>query len=120
MEPWGCLVTPNSDDEGVTVQCPTQGAAAMQSVVAAALGCGLHAVRIQSRRVGGGFGGKEYQQCNVLAATAVAARLTRRPIRMILSRSDDMLIKGGRHAFLGIDKTTFLQIQVEGSTKNQF
>ena len=58
MEPWGCLVTPHGDDEGVTAQCPTQGAAAMQGAVAAALGCGLHLVQIQSRRVGGGFGAR--------------------------------------------------------------
>ena len=101
MEPWGCLVTPHGDDAGVTAQCPTQGAAAMQSAVAAALGCGLHHVQVRSRRVGGGFGGKEYQQCNALAAAAVAARLAGRPVRMVLSRADDMLLKGGRHAFVG-------------------
>ena len=101
LEPWGCVVTPHGDDEGVSAQCPTQGTTFMQMAVAAALGCGLSAVQIQSRRLGGGFGGKDDQQCNILAATAVAARLLRRPVRTMLTRTEDMLQKGGRHAFLG-------------------
>ena len=50
-----------ADDHGMAVYCSTQHPSEMQLVVSHALGVQAHAVRVECRRMGGGFGGKESQ-----------------------------------------------------------
>jgi xanthine dehydrogenase large subunit len=76
-------------------QHPTE----IQHKVAEALGVPMNAVRVEVRRMGGGFGGKESQGNALAVACAVAARLTGRPCRMRYDRDDDMVITGKRHDF---------------------
>src|SRR5690606_8974827 len=54
------LAVPGEDDE-VTVHCSTQGPTETQHMIAHALGVPNHAVTVEVRRMGGGFGGKETQ-----------------------------------------------------------
>jgi xanthine dehydrogenase molybdopterin-binding subunit B len=49
--------------------------------------------------MGGGFGGKETQGNAIAALVALAARKTKRPVRMQLDRDLDMTITGKRHPF---------------------
>ncbi len=65
------LAVPGEDDE-VLVHCSTQGPSETQHMIAHALGVPSHAVTVEVRRMGGGFGGKETQanQCAALAAIA--------------------------------------------------
>jgi xanthine dehydrogenase large subunit len=67
--------------------------------VADALGLPMTAVRVEVRRMGGGFGGKESQANQLAIACAVAAELTGRPCRMRYDRDDDMVLTGKRHDF---------------------
>lgn len=76
-------------------QHPTE----IQHKVAEALGVPMHAVRVEVRRMGGGFGGKESQANALAVICAVAARATRRPCKMRYDRDDDMVITGKRHDF---------------------
>ena len=81
----------------VVVHSSTQHPTEVQHKVAHALHLPMSAVRVEVRRMGGGFGGKESQGNALAIACAVAARLTGRPCRMRYDRDDDMVITGKRH-----------------------
>lgn len=53
------------------------------------------------KRLGGGFGGKETRAVQLSSIIALAAHKTRRPVRCMLTREEDMIISGQRHPFLG-------------------
>ena len=75
----------------------TQHPTEIQHKVAHALHLPMSAVRVEVRRMGGGFGGKESQGNALAIACAVAARATGRPCKMRYDRDDDMMITGKRH-----------------------
>ncbi|ROU02470.1 xanthine dehydrogenase molybdopterin binding subunit [Histidinibacterium lentulum] len=77
----------------------TQHPTEIQHKVAEALGLPMHAVRVECRRMGGGFGGKESQGNALAVACAVAARATGRPAKMRYDRDDDFIVTGKRHDF---------------------
>ena len=102
------------EDGGMLVFSSTQHPTEIQHKVAEAIGLPMHAVRVETRRMGGGFGGKESQGNALAVACAVAARLTGRPCKMRYDRDDDMVITGKRHAFrisyrAGFDEDGHLQ-----------
>jgi len=98
LEGQAALALPQEDDEMI-VHSSTQHPTEIQHKVAEALGLGMHQVRIQTRRMGGGFGGKESQGNALAVACAIAARTTGRPCKMRYDRDDDMVITGKRHDF---------------------
>jgi len=77
----------------------TQHPTEIQHKVADAIGQPMHAVRVETRRMGGGFGGKESQGNALAIACAIAARLTGKPCKMRYDRDDDMIVTGKRHDF---------------------
>ena len=85
------------DDGGMLVYSSTQHPTEVQHKVAHALHLPMAAVRVETRRMGGGFGGKESQGNALALACAVAARATGRPCKMRYDRDDDFLITGKRH-----------------------
>lgn len=87
------------ENDGMLVQCSTQHPSEMQHVVAHALKLHSHHVTVECRRMGGGFGGKESQSALWAAAAAVAAKKSRRPVKLRADRDDDMLVTGKRHCF---------------------
>ncbi len=89
------------DDGGqVFVQSSTQHPTETQEVVAHVLGLSSHAVTVQCLRMGGGFGGKETQANPFAAVAALGALLTGRPVRVRLTRAQDITLTGKRHGFL--------------------
>ena len=88
------------EDDGWLVHSSTQYPAEAQHWVAHALGLSNHHVRIECRRMGGGFGGKESQAQHLCVWSALAARKFGAPIKLRLDRDDDMSITGKRHDFL--------------------
>ena len=76
-------------------QHPTE----IQHKVAEALGLHMNGVRVEVRRMGGGFGGKESQGNGLAVSCAIAASLTGRPCKMRYDRDDDFVITGKRHDF---------------------
>ncbi|KAJ4971106.1 hypothetical protein NE237_004205 [Protea cynaroides] len=74
-------------------QCPENA----QIVIAKCLGIPHHNVRVITRRVGGGFGGKAIRSLPVATACALAAHNLQRPVRIYLDRKTDMIMAGGRH-----------------------
>jgi xanthine dehydrogenase large subunit len=83
----------------MVIACSSQHPTEIQHKVAEALGVPMHAVRVEVRRMGGGFGGKESQGNHLAVACALAARATGRPCKMRYDRDDDFLITGKRHDF---------------------
>jgi xanthine dehydrogenase large subunit len=88
------------DENGqVFVQCSTQHPSETQEIVAHVLGLHAHDVTVQCLRMGGGFGGKEMQPHGYAAIAALGAKLTGRPVRLRLNRTQDMTMSGKRHPF---------------------
>jgi xanthine dehydrogenase large subunit len=88
----------------------TQHPGEVQHWVAHALGIDNHAVQVQTRRLGGGFGGKETQAGHLAVWAAVAAAKVKRPVKLRLDRDDDFMVTGKRHPFsyeytVGFDET---------------
>jgi xanthine dehydrogenase large subunit len=81
------------------VHCSTQHPGEVQHWVAHALGLQQHRVRVECRRMGGGFGGKETQAGHLAVWAAVAAHKMQRPVKLRLDRDDDFRITGKRHPF---------------------
>ena len=77
----------------------TQHPGEVQHWVAHALGLDNHAVTVQCRRMGGGFGGKETQAGHVAMWAALAAHRMKRPVKLRLDRDDDFMVTGKRHPF---------------------
>ncbi|MCQ4347237.1 xanthine dehydrogenase molybdopterin binding subunit [Pseudomonas stutzeri] len=99
LEGQACAVLP-IEDGGMLVHSSTQNPSEIQKLVARVLGVALHKVEVDTRRMGGGFGGKETQAAGPACLCAVIARLSGRPVKMRLPRREDMLSTGKRHPFL--------------------
>ncbi len=84
-------------EDGMHVYSSTQHPSEVQHKVAHALHLPMSAVRVEVRRMGGGFGGKESQGNWLAIACAVVASRTGRPAKMRYDRDDDMVITGKRH-----------------------
>ena len=76
-----------------SMQCPFY----VQKAVASALGCELNQARIVQTVTGGGFGGKEDAPSAPGAQVALLAHATGRPVRLILTREEDMAVMSKRH-----------------------
>lgn len=71
-----------------------------QKYVSRVLGLPMSKVVCKTKRIGGGFGGKETRSAFLAAAAAVPSYLLNRPVKIILDRDVDMMITGQRHSFL--------------------
>ena len=106
-------VLPQEQNQWV-VYSSTQHPGEVQHWVAHALGLDNHAVRVECRRMGGGFGGKETQAGHLAVWAAVAAHKLACPIKLRLDRDEDFMVTGKRHPFaydytVGFDDTGRLQ-----------
>ena len=81
------------------IHSSTQHPGEVQHWVAHALGLGSHAVTVECRRMGGGFGGKETQAGHMAVWATLAARKFRAPVKLRLDRDDDFMVTGKRHPF---------------------
>ncbi len=82
-----------------TVYSSTQHPGEVQHWVSHALGIDNHAVRVECRRMGGGFGGKETQAGHLAVWAAVAAKKLGQAVKLRLDRDDDFMVTGKRHPF---------------------
>jgi xanthine dehydrogenase large subunit len=81
----------------ILVHSSTQDPTEVQHVLARVLGCPDSYVTVETRRMGGGFGGKESQANQTAAIAALAAHRTGRPCKLRLDRDEDFVITGKRH-----------------------
>jgi xanthine dehydrogenase large subunit len=98
LEGQAALAVPGEDGD-MLVYSSTQHPSEIQHKVAGVLGVANHAVTVEVRRMGGGFGGKESQGNLPACAAALAAHLTGRPAKCVYDRDDDFVLTGKRHDF---------------------
>lgn len=79
----------------LTVWSSTQSVSRAQAYLAQALGLPMAKVRAVAPRIGGGFGGKSEPQTQIIAAHL--ARASGRPVRVTLTRAEDMTAMRSRH-----------------------
>ncbi|OYT93148.1 MAG: xanthine dehydrogenase molybdopterin binding subunit [Burkholderiales bacterium PBB3] len=81
------------------IHSSTQHPGEVQHWVSHALGIDNHAVKVECRRMGGGFGGKETQAGHLAVWAAVAAAKNKCAVKLRLDRDDDFMVTGKRHPF---------------------
>ncbi|HEX5085293.1 MAG TPA: molybdopterin cofactor-binding domain-containing protein, partial [Blastocatellia bacterium] len=98
IEPEAGLAVPNpaNPGEGVTVYCGGQIPFGDRSQIAATLNLPEDRIRVINCLIGGAFGGKE--DVSVQIHVALAAMITRRPVKMVLSRKESLIVHPKRHA----------------------
>ncbi len=101
MEP-ECAVAVYEND-GILLYSGSQGIYDDQREVAELLGIKKEKVRVQSKLVGGGFGGKE--DMSVQHHAALLAWITKQPVKVRFSRQESIIIHPKRHA-MEMDLTT--------------
>ncbi|KAM6576710.1 hypothetical protein CsatB_028547 [Cannabis sativa] len=119
METQTTLAIPDEDNCMVVYssnQCPEF----VHNVIAKCLDVPGHNVRVITRRVGGGFGGKAIKAMPVATACALAAQKLQCPVRIYMDRKTDMIMAGGRHpmkitynvGFKSDGKITALELEI--------
>jgi len=98
LETQGAIAYPE-DSGGVRVISGTQSPAGVQAIVARILGVPMNLVEIETRRLGGAFGGKEDQASGWAALASLGAVKTGKPVKLYLNRRDDMTSTGKRHPY---------------------
>jgi len=106
LETQVCLCIPGEAREMV-VFSSTQHPSETQTLIADVLGLRRNDVRVEARRLGGAFGGKETQANHTACWTALLSRHTKRPVKIRLNRDDDQRMTGKRHPFLNKYKVGF-------------
>jgi len=102
MEPECAIAVPVGDD-GLLLYTGAQSIYDEQREISSLLGISTEKIQVKSMLVGGGFGGKE--DMSVQHHAALAAWLTKRPVKVKFSRAESLLVHPKRHA-MEIDFTT--------------
>ena len=110
LEPECAVAYP--DEDGVMVLSTDQGAYDTQHEIMGMLGLSAEKVKVRNCLVGGGFGGKE--DVTVQHHAALIAYLTKRPVKVKLTRAESILIHPKRHPMemefaLGCDENGIIQ-----------
>lgn len=100
LETQACVVIPKPEDGEMEVFSCTQNPTETQAYVAQVTGVEANKIVSKVKRMGGGFGGKETRSVQLAGIVAIAAKKTRRPVRCMLNRDEDMVTSGQRHPFL--------------------
>lgn len=88
-----------NEKDHVKLFSSTQGPTALQSSAADIIGIPMNQVEVDVKRIGGGFGGKEDTPTIWGCLAALGAWVSRKPVKLILHRLDDMKMTGKRHPY---------------------
>ncbi|MDH3349390.1 MAG: molybdopterin-dependent oxidoreductase [Desulfobulbaceae bacterium] len=108
LETQGTYVFP-LESGNLKIHTSTQAPTHVQRMVARVLGTAMHRIEVDVIRIGGGFGGKEDQATPWACMATLAAHILNRPVKLILSRADDIRMTGKRHPYsfdfrIGLDR----------------
>ena len=98
LEGQAAFVIPQ-EDEDFKVFSSTQHPSETQQIIAKMLKQKSNTITVETRRIGGGFGGKETQSFIFAAICTLLAKKTKRPVKLRMDRDDDIIITGKRHDF---------------------
>ncbi|KAJ7379856.1 hypothetical protein OS493_012608 [Desmophyllum pertusum] len=107
LETQATVAVPKGEDGEMELFVSTQNPTLTQKLVARTLGVPHNRIVVRTKRLGGGFGGKETRNCILTNAVAVAAAKTGRPVRCMLDRDEDMKSTGMRSPYLAKYKIGF-------------
>lgn len=107
LEPNSSLVWTVDNGNEVHMISSTQAPQKHQKYVSHVLGLPMSKVVCKTKRIGGGFGGKETRSAFLAAVAAVPSYVLNRPVKITLDRDVDMMTTGQRHSFLGKYKVGF-------------
>ncbi|EFW21523.1 hypothetical protein D8B26_001705 [Coccidioides posadasii str. Silveira] len=100
LETQACVAIPKPEDGEMEIWSSTQNPTETQKYVANVTGVAANKIVSRVKRLGGGFGGKESRSVQLACICAVAAKKSKRPVRCMLNRDEDMITTGQRHPFL--------------------
>jgi xanthine dehydrogenase large subunit len=98
LEGQTAFVIPQEDND-FKVFSSTQHPSETQQIIAKMLNQKSNTITVETRRIGGGFGGKETQSFIFAAICTLLAKKTKRPVKLRMDRDDDIIITGKRHDF---------------------
>jgi xanthine dehydrogenase large subunit len=98
LETQGAIAIPEEGGK-IKIISSTQSPTAVQRAAARILGTDMHNVEVDVLRLGGAFGGKEDQATHWGVMAALAASKLNRPVKLVLSRMDDIRMTGKRHPY---------------------
>ncbi|GMT44178.1 MAG: xanthine dehydrogenase molybdopterin binding subunit [bacterium] len=87
------------ENGNLMVYSSTQSPTAVQRAIAKVLGVSMHNIQVDVTRLGGGFGGKEDQATVWACLASLASYHLQKPVKLMLSRHDDMRMTGKRHPY---------------------
>jgi xanthine dehydrogenase large subunit len=112
----------------LVIHSSTQNPTEVQHAAATVLGLQASQVVCITKRMGGGFGGKESQATHPAIMVGLVALKTKRPARITYTKDDDMKFTGKRHPFqnnytVGFDdngaiKALRLNLYADGGSSN--
>ena len=106
LEGQTAFVIPQEDND-YKVFSSTQHPSETQQVIAKMLNQKSNTITVETRRIGGGFGGKETQSFIFAAICTLLAKKTKHPVKLRMDRDDDIIITGKRHDFYSEYKVGF-------------
>jgi len=98
LESQAALVYPG-EHNSLTVHSSTQHPTEVQEVIAHLLGIDMSQVVVNTKRMGGAFGGKESQATHPAVMASLVAIRTKRSARIAFDKDTDMHVTGKRHPF---------------------
>jgi len=98
LEGQTAFVIPQEDND-FKVFSSTQHPSETQQIIAKMLNQKSNTITVETRRIGGGFGGKETQSFIFAAICTLLAKKTKCPVKLKMDRDDDIIITGKRHDF---------------------
>uniref|UniRef100_A0A8D8Y3K1 xanthine dehydrogenase n=1 Tax=Cacopsylla melanoneura TaxID=428564 RepID=A0A8D8Y3K1_9HEMI len=101
------VAVPKQEDGCLEVFVSSQHPSEIQEMIAHALDVPNNRIVARTKRLGGGFGGKEVRSFIVALPCAVAANKLGVPVRCMLDRDEDMVMTGQRNPFYGKYKVGF-------------
>ena len=81
----------------MTIYASTQGPNGIRNNVSEILGYPLNKITVKQTVVGGAFGGKNDDASHIACLAAYGAYLTKKPVKLLLSRKEDMETSSKRH-----------------------
>lgn len=97
LETQATIAIPRDGGDELEIICSTQSLTDVQTNICQVTELPANRVTVKTKRIGGGFGGKETNALLLALPVAFAAHKLNRPIRCMLDRDEDMLITGGRN-----------------------
>ncbi|KAJ9138661.1 Xanthine dehydrogenase [Pleurostoma richardsiae] len=101
LETNACVAIPKPEDGEMEIYSSSQNCNESQAYAARVCEVQANKMVVKVKRLGGGFGGKETRCIQLSTILALAAHKTRKPVRCMLTREEDMVTTGQRHPFLG-------------------